>query len=41
MIEKGMDPKLNIARPAPYRNLKWGLLFVGAGIGIIYCLYLT
>ncbi len=34
MIEKGMDPKLNIARPAPYRNLKWGLLLVGAGMGL-------
>jgi hypothetical protein len=34
MIEKGMDPKLNAARPAPYRNLKWGLLLVGAGVGL-------
>jgi len=34
MIEKGMDPQLNAARPAPYRNLKWGLLLVGAGIGL-------
>jgi len=34
MIEKGMDPKLNANRPAPYRNLKWGLLLVGAGVGL-------
>ena len=34
MIEKGMDPKLNTARPAPYKNLKWGLLLVGSGIGL-------
>jgi hypothetical protein len=34
MIEKGMDPKLNAARPAPYKNLKWGLLLVGSGIGL-------
>ena len=34
MIEKGMDPKLNLNRPAPYRNLKWGLLLVGAGVGL-------
>ena len=34
MIEKGMDPKLNANRPAPYRNLKWGLLLVGAGLGL-------
>jgi multisubunit Na+/H+ antiporter MnhB subunit len=36
MIEKGMDPKYKPERPrpAPFRNLKWGLLFVGAGIGL-------
>ncbi len=34
MIEKGMDPKLNVNRPAPYRSLKWGLLLVGAGLGL-------
>ncbi len=35
MIEKGMDPKLNAVRPAPYRNLKWGLLLVGSGVGLL------
>ncbi len=34
MIEKGMNPKLNEHRPTPYRNLKWGLLLVGSGIGL-------
>jgi len=34
MIEKGMDPKLNANRPAPYKNLKWGLLLVGSGVGL-------
>jgi hypothetical protein len=34
MIEKGMDPKLNRSRPAPYQTLKWGLLLVGAGLGL-------
>ena len=34
MIEKGMDPKLNSQRPAPFANLKWGLLLVGAGAGL-------
>jgi O-antigen/teichoic acid export membrane protein len=34
MIEKGMNPKLVEHRPTPYRNLKWGLLLVGAGIGL-------
>jgi len=35
MIEKGLDPKIKPEhRPAPFRNLKWGLLLVGAGIGL-------
>jgi O-antigen/teichoic acid export membrane protein len=34
MIEKGMNPKEFANRPAPYRNLKWGLLLVGSGIGL-------
>jgi uncharacterized oligopeptide transporter (OPT) family protein len=33
MIEKGMNPKQY--RPVPYKNLKWGLLLVGAGIGLL------
>ena len=35
MIEKGMNPKEFANRPAPYRNLKNGLLFLGAGIGLL------
>ena len=36
MIEKGMDPNIRPEkpRPAPFRNLKWGLLLVGAGLGL-------
>jgi hypothetical protein len=34
MIEKGMNPKEYANRPAPYRNLKWGLLLIGAGAGL-------
>src|SRR5580698_1952040 len=36
MIEKGLDPKLKPERPrpAPFRSLKWGLLLVGAGLGL-------
>ena len=35
MIEKGLDPKIKQERrPAPFRNLKWGLLLVGAGLGL-------
>lgn len=34
MIEKGMNPKEFANRPAPYKNLKWGLLLIGAGLGL-------
>ena len=34
MIEKGMNPKLVEKRPTPYRNLKWGLVLLGAGLGL-------
>lgn len=41
MIEKGMDPKLNRNRPAPYNNLKWGLLLIGSGIGLALAYIIT
>ena len=41
MIEKGMNPKENQDRPAPYRNLKWGLLLIGAGIGLTLAYFTT
>lgn len=34
MIEKGMNPKQTFNRPAPYKNLKWALLLIGAGAGL-------
>ncbi len=34
MIEKGMDIGAVKAQPQPYRNLKWGLLLIGAGLGL-------
>src|ERR1700761_7709168 len=34
MIERGMDPRLYKPRSAPYQNLKWGLLLIGAGLGL-------
>jgi hypothetical protein len=34
MIEKNMNPKEFANRPAPYKNLKWALLLIGAGIGL-------
>ena len=41
MIEKGMNPKDRINRPAPYTNLKWGLLLVGAGVGLTLAYFIT
>jgi len=35
MIEKGMNPKQYANLPAPYRSLKTGLLFLGAGLGLL------
>jgi hypothetical protein len=35
MLEKGFNPKEFANRPAPYRSLKTGLLFLGAGIGLL------
>src|SRR5687768_14247730 len=40
MIEKGLNPKQFANRPAPYRNLKNGLLFVGAGVGLLIAYFL-
>jgi len=34
MIERGMDPRRYKPQSAPYQNLKWGLLFIGAGLGL-------
>lgn len=34
MIQNGMDPGLQRAQPQPYVVLKWGLLLMGAGIGL-------
>lgn len=41
LIEKGLNPKEYKNRPAPYRNLKNGLLFMGAGIGLALAYFIT
>lgn len=41
MIERGMNPKEFANRPAPYRNLKNGLLLLGAGIGLALAYFIT
>ncbi|MCU0388868.1 MAG: hypothetical protein MUE71_09710 [Chitinophagaceae bacterium] len=35
MIERGMNPKLNEAKPTPYRAFRWGMLLIGAGSGLL------
>jgi hypothetical protein len=40
MIEKNMNPKQFANRPAPYRNLKNGLLFLGAGLGLLIAYFI-
>jgi hypothetical protein len=34
MIERGMDPRRYKPQSAPFQNLKWGLLLIGAGAGL-------
>lgn len=34
MIERGMDPRRYKPQSAPFQNLKWGLLLIGAGFGL-------
>ena len=41
MIEKGLNPKEFANRPAPYRNLKNGLLLLGSGIGLALAYIIT
>ncbi len=41
MIEKGMNPKQFANRPAPYRNLKNGLLIFGAGVGLLIAYFIA
>ncbi len=41
LVEKGMNPREFTNRPAPYRNLKWGLLMVGAGIGLFLAYFMS
>jgi uncharacterized membrane protein SpoIIM required for sporulation len=39
MLEKGFNPKEWANRPAPYKNLKWGLLLVGSGVGLLIAFF--
>jgi drug/metabolite transporter (DMT)-like permease len=41
MLEKGYNPRVKVNRPAPYANLKWGLLLFGAGLGLALSYLIT
>jgi hypothetical protein len=41
MIERGMEPKASRREADPSRTLKNGLLFVGAGIGLLLAIIIT
>lgn len=36
MIEKGLNPRVKDPRPRPFINLKWGLLLIGSGLGLLF-----
>lgn len=40
MIERNMDPRIFKPQSAPYQNLKWGLLLIGAGLGLFFAFVL-
>ncbi len=35
MVEKGMNPKDKLNRPAPFRSLRTGLFLTGSGLGLL------
>ena len=35
LIERGMNPRMKDARPSPFINLKYGLLMIGCGTGLL------
>jgi amino acid transporter len=41
MIDKGMNPKRFANLPAPFRSLKTGLLFLGAGVGLLLAYFIS
>ena len=39
MIERGLNPGIGKSAPKPYLSLKFGLLLVGLGIGLLVALF--
>jgi hypothetical protein len=35
LIDKGINPKEPVAQASPFRYLKWAMLFIGAGLGLL------
>jgi hypothetical protein len=35
LIEKGLNPRIKAASPKPFVNLKYGLLLIGSGLGLL------
>lgn len=40
LIEKGINPRQTYSRPKPFVNLKWGLLFMGSGLGLLIAYFI-
>jgi amino acid transporter len=40
MIEKGMNPKEKFARKSLPQYLKWAMLFIGAGVGLLVAFFI-
>lgn len=36
MIERGLNPRQKNVRPRPFVNLKYGLLLIGSGLGLLF-----
>ncbi|WP_293311636.1 DUF6249 domain-containing protein [Pedobacter sp. UBA5917] len=41
MIERGIDPGIHKATPKPFLSLKFGLLLVGLGVGLLVALFVV
>lgn len=41
MIERGINPREGQSAPKPFLSLKYGLLLVGLGLGILIALFTT
>ncbi len=40
MVERGMNPRQRFSRPLPFNSLRYGLLFLGAGIGLLLAYFI-